>query len=109
MESVPMLLLVASRVLCHPLSSRLNGGRGEESVVRLAGIENKRLDHEIRPPSFLKVAESLGAASNDPSNGRDQFAFRICLVYLLFVADSGVLLFAAVRPFNGDLPTGSLV
>jgi hypothetical protein len=59
-------------------------------VVRLASVENERLKREINPASIHKMAETLGAAANNPANGQHKLLFGMGPVDLLLVSIGGV-------------------
>ncbi len=78
-------------------------------MVRLASVEDERLDHEIGPSSFLEVPETLGTTADDPADRGHQLMRGVRFVDLLLVPVRGVLLAPPVLPFDGDFPTGPLV
>ena len=78
-------------------------------MVRLASVENERLDHEIGPPSFLEVSETVGTSADDPTDGGDKLMFGVRSVDLLLVSVRGIPLAPPVLPFDDDFPAGPLV
>ena len=78
-------------------------------MVRLASVEDERLDHEIGPLSFLEVSETFGATADDPTDRGDKLILSVRFIDLLLVSVRGIPLAPPVFPFDGDFPTGPLV
>ena len=78
-------------------------------MVRLAIVEDECLHHEIGPFSFLKVSETFGTATDDPTDRGDELMFGVRSIDLLLVPVCSVLLAPPIFPFDGDFPTYPLV
>jgi len=78
-------------------------------MVRLASVEDERLDHEIGPLGFLEVPETFGATADDPTDGGDKSMLGVRSFDLLLESVRGIPLAPSVFPFNGDFPAGPLV
>ena len=87
---------MAGLVFSHPVAGGLNGLRREEPVVRLFGVENESLHHEVRSFGSLEMPEAFCWAADYPVNRGNKFALTLSPVDLVPVPDWGIFLKGSV-------------
>jgi hypothetical protein len=89
-------------VFVHALLSGRKGGRAEQTVVGLCGVEHQGFEHQVRSTRVAEVTEAEGWSSDDVGDRWDERAVVVRLVDLLLEPTAA---YFCVRPSARGMTT----